>query len=161
MARCFQSVWPGNKCTDGAWAEVGLQCARALRLSSNGGIRVRRSIGIEADGVQRGIHNSESVVLGEERLFVHDSGLDVVIAFHDEELGMSAGVGERAKLTGRLLLKIGGAEVGEGIVTAVVIELVAANEPAEREHRRRIDKARPGRSDVVSSDLGALIRDRK
>ena len=124
----------GNKRTDGPLAKVRRQRPGALRLRGNVWIRVRGSVGIEAHGVQCGIHNSEGVVLGEERLFVDDPGLDVVNAFHDGELGMSTGVGECAILIGSFLLKIGGAEVGERIVAAVVVELVTPDKPAEREH---------------------------
>src|SRR5271169_3030133 len=148
----------GNKRTDGPLAEVGHQRPGALRLRGDTWAGVRGSVGVEADGVQCGIHNSEGIVLGEERLFVHDSGLDIVNAFHDGKLGVSTSVGQRAVLIGGFLLKVRRAEVGEWIVAAVVVELVAADKPAEREHCRGVDQVRPGRSDVVGSDLGTLIR---
>src|SRR5271154_674230 len=125
----------GNKRTDGPLAEVGRERPGALRLRGDTWAGVRGPVGVEADGVQCGIHNSEGIVLGEERLFVHDSGLDIVNAFHDGKLGMSTGVGQRAVLIGGFLLKVRRAEVGEWIVAAVVVELVTPNEPAEREHR--------------------------
>src|ERR1700691_5853876 len=70
---------------------------------------------------------------------------------------MQAGVGERALLAGGFLLQVRGTEVCERIVAAVVIELVAANECAERKHGRGIDQARPSGRDVVGANLGALI----
>src|SRR5277367_3930484 len=71
---------------------------------------------------------------------------------------MSTGVGQRAVLIGGFLLKVRRAEVGEWIVAAVVVELVAADKPAEREHCRGVDQVRKRRRDVVGSDLGTLIR---
>ena len=70
-------------------------------------------------------------MLGEERLLVCDSSLYVVDAFDIRKLGMNTGVRERPILTGRFLLKIRGTKIGERIVAAVVVELVAADKGAE------------------------------
>ena len=117
-----------HECSDGSLPEVWLQGSGALRLIRYGRIRVRGAIGIEAHRVQCRIHNSEGVILGEERLLVRDSSLYVVDAFHVGKFGANAGISESPVLSDGFLLKIERTKIGERIVAGVVVELIVADE---------------------------------
>ena len=79
------------------------------------------------------VDDADLEVLVEEGLGVVEAGLDVVSAVCDGEVGVEAGIGQRSLLGERLLLQVGRAQVGEGVLAGVVVEGVAAEEVARVE----------------------------
>ena len=96
-------------------------------------------------------------MLVEEGLGVGDAGLDVVDAVGVGKVGVDAGIGESALLSDGLLLKIGCAEIGEGVFAGIVVEGVVAIEVAGVEDGGGAEDMGVAGRDVEGLDLGALI----
>ena len=118
-----------------------------------------RAVGVLASeaGDEGWIDDAELEVLVEKGLGVVEAGLDVVAAVGVGEVGVEAGVGQRALLGDGLLLQIGRAQVGEGIVAGVVVEAVTAEEVAGIEDGGGVDDVGVGGGEVDGLDLRALV----
>ena len=118
-----------------------------------------RAVGVLASeaGDEGWIDDADLEVLVEEGLGVVEAGLDVVSAVCDGEVGVEAGIGQRSLLGERLLLQVGRAQVGEGVLAGVVVEGVAAEEVARVEDSGCADDVSVGGCEVDGLDLGTLI----
>ena len=90
------------------------------------------AVGVQADRVECGVYDPESVFLGQKRVVVLNAGLDVVDAVHIREIRVSADVGKRPVLAEGFALEVSG-EVGKGIGARVVVKSVPPDKAAKRE----------------------------
>ena len=110
---------------------AGIRLQRAGARSGIGDQRVGvgAAIGVEADRIERRVHDPERVVLGENRVLPRDPALDVVDAFHVGEIGVRPQVGQPAVLPDAGGLQVGD-EIGERVVARIIVVLVLPREPA-------------------------------
>ena len=125
----------------------------ALGWIGEAGLRV--AAGVDAGRVEGGVDDGEGVVLAKEGLRVVGADFEVVDALYVGEVGVGAGVGERAVLPDGLGLD--GAEVGERIGAGVVVVRIAADVATEVEDGVIADGAGVGWGDVEGADFGALV----
>src|SRR5262249_8161088 len=101
------------------------------------------------------VHDAQVIVLIEKRLLICCTNLDVVKAFDIGERSSQPGVCQRSILRNRLLLNR--REIIKEIWTWIVVVVISADEPTQREHRVIAQQSSPRRRDVERLDLGPLI----
>src|ERR1700678_4807851 len=88
----------------------------------------------QARGVQRGIDNSQTIVLGQECLFVGNACLYVVDASDVGNVGAQSRIGQCPILSNRFPLQAGWSEIRERIPAGLVVIVVAPDESADGEN---------------------------
>ena len=101
----------------------------ALSWVSHRRVRVGTSIRIEANRVQRRIHDAKAIFLSKESLLIGGPRLQVVDTFDVGNIGTHSGVRKPPVLGQCLLLKTRG-EIGKWIAAGIIIELVMPHERA-------------------------------
>ena len=89
-------------------------------------------------------------------MFISDTSFYVVDSLHVSNVRAEASVRQSPVL--RDALRLDWTEIRQGILAWIVIELVMSHERANRKDGCGADQARPNRSNVVGSNLRALIR---
>ena len=92
------------------------------------------------------------VVLVQKSLLIGDAPFHIVNALHIGKVGADTGIGERPVLIEGFRLECR-REVGEWIAARVVVEVIAADESAQREHGGAVQQPSPRRRDVEGFDL--------
>src|SRR5712671_6509286 len=123
----------GKKKTIEVWIRgpARIHWPSALSRISYRRIGIRTSISIQANRIQRGIHDAKAVFLGKKSVLIRGARLQIVNTFHIRNIRTNSHIRESSVLYQCLLLKAWG-EIGEGITAGIIVELVMPHESAQR-----------------------------